>query len=174
MKYLTGNVEFQKGLVQLKCDYGTHKEKEDIAHLFDNVEVTKENLSLTCDSITFYSKQNKVESTGNPKVVDLEYNLKSDTLIYFTELDSGIALGQVELYQNKQKITADRIEYIKKPGSNTVSYNAIGNVIIEDSLRTATCGLAIYNYTTEETQLEIKPKIIDDKRALYGLSLIHI
>ena len=172
VKYLTGNVEFQKGLVQLKCDYGTHKEKEDIAHLFDNVEVTKENLSLTCDSITFYSKQNKVESTGNPKVVDLEYNLKSDTLIYFTELDSGIALGQVELYQNKQKITADRIEYIKKPGSNTVSYNAIGNVIIEDSLRTATCGLAIYNYTTEETQLEIKPKIIDDKRALYGKKII--
>jgi Uncharacterized protein conserved in bacteria len=159
-------------LVQLKCDYGTHKEKEDIAHLFDNVEVTKENLSLTCDSITFYSKQNKVESTGNPKVVDLEYNLKSDTLIYFTELDSGIALGQVKLYQNKQKITADRIEYIKKPGSNTVSYNAIGNVIIEDSLRTATCGLAIYNYTTEETQLEIKPKIIDDKRALYGKKII--
>ena len=33
VKYLTGNVEFQKGLVQLKCDYGTHKEKEDIAHL---------------------------------------------------------------------------------------------------------------------------------------------
>ena len=71
VKYLKGNVEFQKGLVQLKCNYGTHKEKEDIAHLFDNVEVTKENLSLTCDSITFYSKQNKVESTGNPKVVDL-------------------------------------------------------------------------------------------------------
>ena len=45
-KYLKGNVEFQKGLVQLKCDYGKHKEKEDIAHLFDNVEVTKENLSL--------------------------------------------------------------------------------------------------------------------------------
>ena len=56
--------------------------------------------------------------------------------------------------------------------SNTVSYNAIGNVIIEDSLRTATCGLAIYNYTTEETHLEIKPKIIDDKRAINGKKII--
>ena len=68
VKYLQGNVEFQKGLVQLKCDYGTHKEKEDIAHLFDNVEVTKENLSLTCDRITFYSKQNKLEVLEIPKL----------------------------------------------------------------------------------------------------------
>ena len=172
VKFLKGNVEFQKGLVELKCDYGTHEEKEDVAHLFNNVEIIKETLLLTCDSITFYSKQNKVESTGNPKVADLEYNLKSDTLIYFTELDSGVALGKVELYQNKQKIKADRIEYIKKPGSNSVSYNAIGNVIIQDSLRTATCGLAIYNHTSEETQLEIKPKIIDDKELYMAKRLL--
>ena len=27
VKYLKGNVEFQKGLVNLKCQYGTYKEK---------------------------------------------------------------------------------------------------------------------------------------------------
>ena len=172
VKYLKGNVEFQKGPVELKCQYGTYKEKKDIAYLFDEVNLTKETLSLTCDSITFYSKQDRVESTGNPKVKDLDYSLNSDTLIYFTEIDSGVALGQVELFQNNQKIRANRIEYIKRPGSNVVSYTAIGNVIIEDSLRTATCGMAIYDHTNEKTYLEIKPKILDEKRALYGKKII--
>ena len=100
VKYLKGNVEFQKGLVDLKCQYGTYKEKKDIAYLFDEVRLTKETLTLTCDSITFYSKKNRVESTGNPKVKDVEYSLISDSLIYFTDIDSGIALGNVELFQN--------------------------------------------------------------------------
>ena len=172
VKYLRGNVEFQKGSVELKCQYGTYKEKKDIAYLFDEVNLTKETLSLTCDSITFYSKQDRVESTGNPKVKDLDYSLNSDTLIYFTEIDSGVALGRVELFQNNQKIKANRIEYIKRPGSSVVSYTAIGNVIIEDSLRTATCGMAIYDHTNEKTYLEIKPKILDEKRVLYGEKII--
>ena len=172
VKYLKGNVEFQKGPVELKCQYGTYKEKQDIAYLFDEVILTKETLSLACDSITYYSKQDKVESTGSPKIIDLDYSLNSDTLIYFTEIDSGVALGHVELFQNNQKIKANRIEYIKRPGSNVVSYTAIGNVIIEDSLRTATCGMAIYDHTNEKTYLEIKPKILDEKRALYGKKII--
>ena len=57
VKYLKGNVEFQKGLVDLKCQYGTYKEKKDIAHLFDEVHLTKETLTLTCDSITFILKK---------------------------------------------------------------------------------------------------------------------
>ena len=121
VKYLKGNVEFQKGLVNLKCQYGIHEEKKDIAYLFDEVYVTKETLSLTCDSITFYSKEDRIESTGNPRVWDSDYSLSSDTLIYFTEIDSGVALGQVELFQNNQKIRAHRIEYKKidnKGGDN--------------------------------------------------------
>ena len=41
VQYLKGNVEFQKGLVHLKCQYGTYKEKKDIAYLFEKVNVTK-------------------------------------------------------------------------------------------------------------------------------------
>ena len=74
VKYLKGNVEFQKGLVDLKCQYGTYKEKKDIAYLFDEVRLTKETLTLTCDSITFYSEKNRVESTGNPKINHSEFH----------------------------------------------------------------------------------------------------
>ena len=87
-------------------------------------------------------------------------------------LDSGIALGNVELIQNNQKIKADRIEYVKNPGSEAISYIAIGNVEIIDSLRIATCGLANYNDITEETILNREPIIIDEQRTIVGEQVI--
>ena len=142
VKILEGNIEFQKGNIELKCQNSIYKEKKDIAYLYDNVKMNKEDINLTCDSIIFFSKNNKLESTGNPIIEDTEYRLTANKLMYFTDLDSGIAVGNVELLQNNQRIKADKIEYRKK--SNAVSYLATGNVKIIDSLRTATCGLASY------------------------------
>ena len=172
VKLLNGNVEFQKGLINLKCEKGLYKEKKEIAQLYNNVKVSKKNLLLNCDSIIFYAKDNKLESTGDPKIQDDEYSLFTDTLIYFTELDSGVALGNAELFQNNQKITADKIEYKKNPKSNNVSYKATGNVFIEDSVINAFCGKAIYNNDTQKTILDIKPKIIDSVQTLYGEKII--
>ena len=172
VKLLNGNVEFQKGLINLKCEKGLYKEKKEIAQLYNNVKVSKKNLLLNCDSIIFYAKDNKLESTGDPKIQDDEYSLFTDTLIYFTELDSGVALGNAELFQNNQKITADKIEYKKNPKSNNVSYKATGNVFIEDSVINAFCGMAIYNNDTQKTILDIKPKIIDSVQTLYGEKII--
>ena len=172
VKLLNGNVEFQKGLINLKCEKGLYKEKKEIAQLYKNVKVSKKNLLLNCDSIIFYAKDNKLESTGDPKIQDDEYSLFTDTLIYFTELDSGVALGNAELFQNNQKITADKIEYKKNPKSNNVSYKATGNVFIEDSVINAFCGMAIYNNDTQKTILDIKPKIIDSVQTLYGEKII--
>ena len=172
VKLLNGNVEFQKGLINLKCEKGLYKEKKEIAQLYKNVKVSKKNLLLNCDSIIFYAKNNKLESTGDPKIQDDEYSLFTDTLIYFTELDSGVALGNAELFQNNQKITADKIEYKKNPKSNNVSYKATGNVFIEDSVINAFCGMAIYNNDTQKTILDIKPKIIDSVQTLYGEKII--
>ena len=172
VKLLNGNVEFQKGLINLKCEKGLYKEKKEIAQLYNNVKVSKKNLLLNCDSIIFYAKNNKLESTGDPKIQDDEYSLFTDTLIYFTELDSGVALGNAELFQNNQKITADKIEYKKNPKSNNVSYKATGNVFIEDSVINAFCGMAVYNNDTQKTILDIKPKIVDSVQTLYGEKII--
>ena len=85
-----------------------------------------------------------------------------------TELDSGIAIGNVKLFQNNQRIKADRVEYFKDPKSKAVSYKAIGNVEIIDSIRTAICGLASYSAKNEETVLKQKPKIISENRVING------
>ena len=170
VKILEGNIEFQKGNIELKCQNSIYKEKKDIAYLYDDVKMNKEDINLTCDSITFFSKNNKLESTGSPVIQDTEYRLTANKLIYFTDLDSGIAVGNVELLQNNQSIKADKIEYRKK--SNAVSYLATGNVKIIDSLRTATCGLASYDASNEKTILNLKPKIINEDRAINGDQII--
>ena len=38
-KLLNGNVEFQKGLTNLRCENGLYKEKKEIAQLYNNVKV---------------------------------------------------------------------------------------------------------------------------------------
>ena len=170
VKILEGNIEFQKGNIELKCQNSIYKEKKDIAYLYDDVKMNKEDINLTCDSIIFFSKNNKLESTGNPIIEDTEYRLTANKLMYFTDLDSGIAVGNVELLQNNQRIKADKIEYRKK--SNAVSYLATGNVKIIDSLRTAICGLASYDASNEKTILGLKPKIINEDRVINGDQII--
>mgnify|MGYP003310820827 CR=1 FL=1 len=81
-------------------------------------------------------------------------------------------MSSSNLFQNNQKIRADKIEYKKNPKSNNVSYKATGNVFIEDSVINAFCGMAIYDNDTQKTILDIKPKIIDSIQTLYGEKII--
>ena len=53
-----------------------------------------------------------------------------------------------------------------------MSYTAIGNVIIEDSSRTANCGKARYDRKNEVTTLEINPIITENDRVLSGSKII--
>ena len=56
VKLLQGNIEFQKGELELNAKIVFTK-KKDIAHLYSNVIVNKKDLTLSCDSITFFSKK---------------------------------------------------------------------------------------------------------------------
>ena len=81
-------------------------------------------------------------------------------------------MGNVILKQKGQTIKANRIEYQKDKDQDGVSYTAIGDVIIEDSLRIATCGKAKYDRKNEVTTLEVEPKITEDERVLSGEKII--
>ena len=81
-------------------------------------------------------------------------------------------MGNVILKQKGQTIKASRIEYQKDKDQDGVSYTAIGDVIIEDSLRIATCGKAKYDRKNEVTTLEVEPKITENERVLSGEKII--
>ena len=172
IQFLRGDVEFQKGDVWLNCQEGRYKEKKEVAWLFKQVKVKQKELTLTCDTLKYFSREDRMVSTGRTHVWDPDYDLISDSLIFFTEQDSGVAIGRVELVQNRQTITADRIEYVKRPGQDGVSYTAIGQVKIQDSTRVASCGKAIYNRTEEVTILQIQPEIREENRILSGEKIV--
>ena len=172
VKFISGNVVFTKGTLTLNCQQGRHYEKNELALLYRNVSALQEGRMLTCDTLKFYSKEDKIFSVGSPHVWDQDYDLKADSLTIFTEKDSGVALGNVTLIQKGQVIIADRIEYKNAPNTDGISYTAIGNVIIEDSSRIATCGIARYDRSSEVTELEIQPEIKDNGRILSGEKII--
>lgn len=169
VKLITGNVIFTKGPLTLRCNQGEHFEEDELAILYNDVSSSQEDLNLTCDTIKFFSKENRILSIGESHVWDKDYDLRADSITIFTKIDSGVALGNVVLIQKGQTIKADRIEYQKIKEKDGISYTSIGNVIIQDSLRIATCGKARYDRGREITELRISPKIQDNSnRVLSG------
>ncbi|GIS54666.1 hypothetical protein Ct9H90mP29_17080 [bacterium] len=172
IKFISGDVIFTKGNLVLNCQEGRHYEKNDLAVLYKKVSAIQEQRTLTCDTIKFFSKEDRLLSIGSSHILDPDYDLKADSITVFTKQDSGVALGNVILKQKGQTIKANRIEYQKDKDQDGVSYTAIGDVIIEDSLRIATCGKAKYDRKNEVTTLEVEPKITEDERVLSGEKII--
>ena len=172
IKFISGNVVFTKGNLTLNCQEGRQYEKDGLAILYDEVSAFQDQMNLTCDTIKFFSREDRLLSIGSSHVWDDDYDLKADTITIFTNIDSGIASGNVTLIQKGQTINANRIEYQKDNTQDGVSYTAIGNVIIQDSSRIATCGIAKYNRGNEETILDVEPEIKEKDRLLTGTRII--
>ena len=172
IKFISGNVVFTKGDLTLNCQEGRQYEKDRLAILYDEVSAFQDQMNLTCDTIKFFSREDRLLSIGSSHVWDDDYDLKADTITIFTNIDSGIASGNVTLIQKGQTINANRIEYQKDNTQDGVSYTAIGDVIIQDSSRIATCGIAKYNRGNEETILDVEPEIKEKDRLLTGTRII--
>ena len=168
VKEISGDVIFTKGDLILKCQKGQHIENLGIVILYDEVSSTKEELSFVADTLKFYSVENQLLGIGNSHAWTPEYDLKADSIIIFTKQDSGIASGNVTLIQNGQVLTAEKIVYKSYPDLGEISYTAFGNVVIKDSVVTATSGIARYSGIDQNTYLNKNPKIFDEDRVLIG------
>jgi len=168
VKEISGDVIFTKGDLTLKCQKGQHIENLGIVILYDEVSSTKEELSFVADTLKFYSVENQLLGIGNSHAWTPDYDLKADSIIIFTKQDSGIASGNVTLIQNGQVLTAEKIVYKSYPDLGEISYTAFGNVVIKDSVVTATSGIARYSGIDQNTYLNKNPKIFDEDRVLIG------
>ena len=165
---LRGDVLFKKGELELSCNKAIFEESTGIVTLKGNTKVTKIDMHLTCDSLLFLSKKDILKNFSNVHIWDNDYDLTADSVIYITNIDSGFANGNVTLIQQKQIIKADALFYHKKPKTDAVSYEALGNVIIEEGSRIAKCGYAFYNRDDGKTILKMDPQITDNGRNLSG------
>lgn len=168
IRFIEGNVIFEKGDLILKCQKGQYFEKKGQAILYDKVSAIKEDLTFVADTLKFYSDSNQLLGIGKSHTWTSDYDLKADTIRVFTELDSGIALKNVVLIQNKQKIESDKIIYKNYPNVKKLSYSAVGNVQIQDSTIFSESEIADYNGLNESTILQGNPKIFDQSRMLSG------
>lgn len=168
VQFLTGNVVFQKKDMTLFCDRARYRQKKGLGMLVGSVRVTRDDQTLTCDSLHINSPDDILTGYGRAHAWTDAYDLTSDTLLYFSESDSGSAMGDVTLIQEGQTITAEKIAYVESRSSEGVSYSAHQNVVIQDSLRTATCGVAHYNKDEEKTLLKIKPKVVQKGQTISG------
>ncbi|MBT3217392.1 MAG: hypothetical protein HOD97_07295 [Candidatus Marinimicrobia bacterium] len=168
VQILTGNVIFQKEDMTLRCDHARYHQKVGLGMLVGSVKVVRNNQTLTCDSLHINSPKDILTGYGNTRAWTETYDLKSDTLVYYSKQDSGLALGNVKLIQEGQTIMAEELSYVQSQVTDGVSYSAHKKVIIQDSLRTANCGRAIYNRESEKTQLILNPKIIQEGQTISG------
>ena len=168
IQYLSGNIEFQKDSLTLTCENAIHYEKKGYAILTDSVKVRKNEVRINCDTLYFNSVIDRISSSGKPHIWTENYSLISDSLVYFSKKDSGIAIGNAQLSQNNQIIKADRLEYFKNKGTETFSYIAAGNVVIEDSISVSKAGKAYHNQKSEKTILEDGPSINNENNTITG------
>ncbi|MEE9166387.1 MAG: putative LPS assembly protein LptD [Candidatus Neomarinimicrobiota bacterium] len=168
MQFLRGNVKFRKGETTVTADRATYRDREGIGTFSPSVRMERGNQILTSDSLIFDSGNDRVTALGHVQFDDEEYDLLCDTLIYFLEADSGLGSGNVQFTQKSQTITAHRIVYQKKEGEKAASYTAIGEVVIQEEGREATCGRSIYDATAEASILLEDPVVNQEGQILSG------
>ncbi len=168
MQVLNGDVVFRKDNIFISSRRAEYHESTDQGWMIDSVTVRKEDMYLVCDSLHFHSPSNTLKAFIDVQIFDEDYELLADSLIYYPDIDSGKAMGHTKLTQIDQVITADTITYVKSANEDAVSYTASGNVIIQEEDRTATCGLAQYERTHEQTILTLQPKVVESDRTLSG------
>lgn len=168
IQFLKGDVIFTKGDMTLKCQAAEYDKARDWGMLTGTVEILSDKWTLTSDRVEYNGSLDAITARSNARIWDDDYNLRADTITYFTELDSGFARGHAKLDQTSQVITANELTYVKVPGDSAVSYTAIGNVMIVDAKRLATCGKAVYHYSGERTLLLENPVVNEVGRVISG------
>ena len=168
IRFIEGDVIFKKGNLIIKCQKGQYFEKKGQAVLYNEVTAIKDEFTFVADTLKFYSNSNQLLGIGESHTWTPSYDLKADTISVFTELDSGIALKDVVLIKNQQKIKSDKIIYKNYPTLKKLSYSAVGSVKIKDSTISSESDTANYNGVNESTILKGNPKIFDQSRVLLG------
>ena len=138
VQYLTGNVKFTKRNMVITCDRAQFNENARQGAMTGETHIIKEDITLTCDSLHFDSPNDLIKTFGKTHIWDNDYDLEADSLNYYSELKKGEALGNATLTQKNQVIKADRLNYEKNRENEGVSFEAIGNVTIQESDRIAT------------------------------------
>lgn len=157
-KKLTGDVVFQKGDVNLKCELAYWREKEERADFFKNVVVTKKSQTLTADTLTYFSSSDIILARGRTQLTEEERVLKADKMKYYVSDESSEASGNVSLKDNYRDVYAEHIKYLSKDKKAIATKNAF--IIDRDRRTKLQADSIVYYYESGDIEATQNPLLI--------------
>ncbi len=168
VQILSGNIKFQKGVMELTTDRAVFYRDEDRTHLSGSVVMVRPGERLTCDSLVFYNREDRFHARGGVRFDQEDQIITCQEFTYWTELDSGIARQDVVMTQANRQLTTEEFHYLKTDGQRGASFRAFGGVVIEEGDRYVSGQRMTYDDTTGVLDLIGDAIVREGNRELRG------
>ncbi len=111
VRVASGHVEFHHGNVIVRCDQATHFFQRNEVVLVGNVTATRDNVTISADRSVYYGNERRMESEGNVRLKDDELLLLADFGTYFPEEHRAHFWQNVTVFDTASVIKADELTY---------------------------------------------------------------
>jgi lipopolysaccharide export system protein LptA len=135
---LQGNVEFQQGETNIRCDLATQIFEYEPAALIGNVRIVDDKRQLFADTVYFYQKENKQVALGNVLSITESDTTRAQRISYFEEENKFVSENAVRIANVKDRtiVTGGVAEFFRDQKYGKILLNpALAKL---DSLRQVT------------------------------------
>ena len=113
---LQGNVEFQQGKTNIKCDLATQIFERDPAALIGHVKIVDDTRQLFADTVYFYQQQRKQIARGHVISITETDTTRADCISYFEKEDKVVSEKNVRIsnVRDRSVVRGGLAEYFRK------------------------------------------------------------
>ncbi len=169
VRQFRGNVIFQRGTMMLYTDEATHYQNLDEFHLTGSVKMIDKLDTLTCNNLIYFSKDiNYLKALGDIRFSQDKRIIFSDSLFYWTDQDSGLAMGNVEMFEDDKNLVTEIFRYNETDGFRGLSFSAENNTNFRDGDRDINASIIRYNDDTQQMILDKNCSVSEENQELSG------
>ena len=147
VRQFVGNVSFQQGNVNVKCDRAIQYLNQNRAELTGNVVFTQDDLILKSAKINYDGNSGVAVSNTRVDITDRKTDITANRGIYYSRTLMVDLFDNVTIKDDSVRISADKIRYDR---TTHVSF-ANGNVAVEDDSSLTTCSVLEHNRDTRDS-----------------------
>jgi len=135
---LRGNVEFQQGKTNIRCELATQVFEQDPSALIGRVKIVDEKRQLYADTVYFYEKQSKQIALGHVTSITESDTTTAERISYFENEDKVVSENNVRISNFKERTiaTGGYAEYYRETKYGKILMNPVWTKL--DSLGKAT------------------------------------
>ena len=169
VKELLGNVIITRDSTTLITNKALLYSNNDKLELFGDIQMIENGNILECDTLYYFSNEDEhIISFGNVNFSNQDGTLTSDSLYYSASNDSLFAYGGAYLQNLQSDIKAEIINLVKGDGYFGYSFDAKGDVVINDNDIQINGSEIIYIDSTQHMSILKNAHIINKNKELFG------